>query len=179
MHAAIRCRLLKFRNIFGRLSSRYRYLSLNVSDASTAPSIWKGGTSVLLRTFSSFAMSSIAPVGILLLSCPLSRSDTLPFTAITHSFRKMCAFSWLSFSICGSNTIWVIPSLSLRSIKMRLPRSRRLFTQPIKRASFPSSSALKPPQSWLLFHSPSVSIFIYLSCFYLNILTRLGMRCSM
>ncbi len=118
-------------NIFSRLISRYRYLSLISSPASSAClSISNGGVLDFERSVTSEIITSISPVVILRFVWPSGRGRTLPVALITYSLRKPSAVSQACLSSFGSNTTCVSPYLSLRSIKIIPPWSRRLLTQP-------------------------------------------------
>ena len=92
-------------------------------------------------------------------SIPSGRRRTRPLTAIQYSARRRWACWWVCGLISGSKTTWVIPSRSLRSIKITPPWSRRLNTQPIRVTSWPRWVVLNSPQWWVRFQSPKRSIF--------------------
>ncbi len=53
----------------------------------------------------------------------------------------------------SSNTTWVTPSRSRRSMKTAPPWSRRLLTQPKRTTSLPTSAWVSSPQLWVRFSS--------------------------
>ncbi len=92
------------------------------------------------------ASISISPVGILGLMASASRRRTLPTAATTYSGRTCSPLAWPSGVSSLSSTIWAMPVRSRRSRKMRLPWSRRRFTQPIRTTCWPAWAARNSPQ---------------------------------
>ena len=72
---------------------------------------------------------------------------------MTHSPRMVDAIAVASGCASGSNTSWVMPSRSRRSMKIRPPWSRRFCTQPKRTTSRPMSLARSSPQRWVRFSS--------------------------
>ncbi len=60
-------------------------------------------------------------------------------------------------------TTWVTPVRSRRSMKMRLPRSRRRLTHPMSTAFFPASDGARAPHICVRFRSPKKSSKLCLS----------------
>ena len=76
---------------------------------------------------------------------PKSRNFTVPITAMTYSLRTLLALSCAAASRSRLSTTWVTPVRSRKSIKMRLPRSRRRFTHPMSTAFLPASEGRSVP----------------------------------
>ena len=70
---------------------------------------------------------------------------TRPRTATTYSERNSSARACAAGASSLLNTICAIPPRSRRSMKIRLPRSRRRCTQPISTTSLSASAARKSP----------------------------------
>ncbi len=131
-----------------------------MSDASAPSLIWKGSTSDLFNNWSSSTITSNVPVESSLLIMPSGRKLTLPFTAITNSWRSCSPRLSKSLLWAGSKTTCVSPKRSRKSINMTCPWSRRLWTQPIKVTVVFACEAFSSPQLWVLCHSNSPNWFI-------------------
>jgi putative ATPase len=106
------------------------------------------------RILSSFTAISTSPVCILgfMPSGPLL--TTVPATASTYSLRMVSAFLKCSPHLSISNTTWTIPSLSLKSINIRRPKSLLRWTHPITVTSCPMFFAVSCPHIWVLLSEP-------------------------
>src|SRR5882672_10381588 len=102
-------------------------------------------------------------VGMFLLIVEASRSFTVPTAAMTYSFRKPPAFSCAAALVCLSKTICAIPDRSRTSTNSKLPKSRRLFTHPIRTAFLPASDARSSPHRWERCRSPIKSSMMSLT----------------
>jgi len=83
-------------------------------------SIGNGGVSAFENTSMPLTQTSIAPVGSLSLTLP-PRERTSPVTPMHHSERSVPATTCAGASNSGSNTSWVRPSRSRRSMNTQPP----------------------------------------------------------
>ena len=139
--------IIRFFCITGLLRSRNLHLRRVSSLALISSSGRKGRGLLSFRISISFATTSMYPVGC---SGFMSFSGlflTVPFTLITYSRPSSLAFStrWGS-----STTIWVLPYLSLRSMKVRAPISLNRLIHPVRMTSCPIWDSLSSPQVWVL-----------------------------
>ena len=88
--------------------------------------------------------------------------SALPLTARTNSLRQASALWNASSPYCGLMTSCTIPLLSRRSMKMRPPWSRRVFTQPASVSSLPQSFSVTRPHPQDLCIPAIVSILEHL-----------------
>ena len=110
----------------------------------------KGGVCDSERMRRSFAMISILPVVILGLTAP-ERFSTVPVTAITYSFLNWPARANPSAPVVSSLKISCSrPERSLKSIKIRLPRLRLFWTQPITVTVSPMAALTVSAHRWVL-----------------------------
>ena len=137
----------------GLLKSRYLYCNLNSSLVLIFSSTGNGGVSDSDKMRSVLTVTSISPVAKSSLIAP-PRFLTTPSTAITNSLLRFLAFSKTSLSF-SSNTNWRIPDLSLKSIKIRLPKFLLFWTQPITVTVSPIFLLLTSVHLWLLW-SPCI-----------------------
>src|SRR4029079_10522392 len=94
--------------------------------------------------------------GMLGFLCP-PRSTTTPATPMQNSPRSSPARPCACALVPGSNTTWVRPPRSRRSMNTQPPWSRRAATQPNNTARFPASLARSAPQSCVRFRSTRTS----------------------
>src|SRR3989344_1943377 len=137
MKEMILSRATKFFRRRGLRKSRYLYfkrLSSPISCPSLATS--NGGVFASARISNFAASISILPVASSVFFMPSGLSFNKTSTEITHSGRNLSA-RFKSSLFFGLNTICAIPHLSLKSIKISLPWSRLLSTQPINVAVSP------------------------------------------
>gem|GEM_PF-2349344 len=108
------------------LRSRYLYLYLISSFASEKSEISNGGVFDSARIVASVINTSISQVTRLGFACHSGRALTLPVNFTTYSERNLLASSQAHLLSSGSKTAWLIPYLSLRSMKI-IPQWSRLF----------------------------------------------------
>ena len=112
----------------------------------------EGGVSVTLRIFTSSALISICPVARSWFSWPSSLATTVPLTPEPIHFSAHGFFMGRGVDLWIENHLG--DALSVRkSMKIRFPRSRLLFTHPIKMISRSISCCLRLPQSCDRFQS--------------------------
>ncbi len=141
-----RCRSLSIACILGRRRSMKRYFSRVLSSTSISSETSKGGVRDLFRTTILVAESSTVPVGSSGFSAPGRRLTIFPVICTTHSDRRLPASSWAASEYSGLKTTWSSPERSRRSIKIRLPWSRRRWTQPATVMSDPTVDSRGSPQ---------------------------------
>ena len=101
---------------------------------------WRGSGSRPAAT-----RTSTSPLGRFGLTVSGERATTSPRAASTYSGRTCSASACASATRDGSKTSCTTPLRSRRSMKMRLPWSRRRATQPARRTSRPTSAARSSP----------------------------------
>ena len=70
-----------------------------------------------------------------------------------YSLLSVLAISRISAGASSLNVTWVMPDLSLRSTKTRLPRLLALATQPFSTTDLPSSASLSSPHICVLLNN--------------------------
>jgi hypothetical protein len=98
-------------------------------------------------TSSNSTASSISPVASLGFTASAPRATTWPVRVTTLSRRSAEACS--KQAPVALTTHWVTPKLSRRSMKSRCPWSRLRWTQPERRAGWPTCVARSSPQVWV------------------------------
>ena len=110
----------------------------------------------MLSTSNTLTATSTSPVAIFTLLVRAGRWRTLPVMATTHSLRNDAARSKISFGKSdGSKTVWVRPSRSRMSMKIKPPRSRREWTQPHKVTVCPTCAGRSSLQ-WCVRFIPAI-----------------------
>ena len=128
-------------------------------------SIWNGGVCDSERTLIDVAITSISPVFKFSFTAA-ERFWTIPSTATTNSLLKVPAFAKPSApTLFSSNTICNIPLLSLKSIKIRLPKFLLFCTHPITVTFSPILALDTSVHLWLLC-KPCIDSAIFMLLIY-------------
>jgi hypothetical protein len=91
--------------------------------------------------------TSISPVGSLGFTSSGSRAFTSPSMRMQYSARSFSTSEKTGLS--GSQSTWVMPKWSRRSMKITPPWSRRRCTQPLRRMVSPTLARVRAAQVWL------------------------------
>src|SRR3989338_7093909 len=110
-----------------------------------------GGVSASLRISSFSTKTSTAPVLSFAFSIPFFLGLTIPLTEMTSSLPSLSATLWESLLKEGSKTTWVMPYLSLKSMKIPPPWSLLVEHQPHRTAFLLTSFSANSPQVCVLF----------------------------
>ena len=100
--------------------------------------------------------TSISPVGLVSTAVPSTLALTVPSMSTQDSRENVAMVFWIpSLSApagrsSGSNTTWVMPYLSARSMKATPPWSLENLTHPSRQTFFPMSEDLSSPQVFVL-----------------------------
>ena len=123
------------------------------SSACVSSSTSNGGVNAEFNTVAVVAISSTSPVANAGFSAPAMRLEILPLICTTHSDRIRSASMCESGETSGLNTTCRMPVRSRKSMKTKLPWSRRRCTHPATVTSRPMSEERGAPQSVSLYMS--------------------------